>query len=350
MLKIRKYKLKKFTVNLSVFIVTLIILLILSEISLRIIENINEGSIIQFPNVIRPSKDQQLYFELVPNIKNQKFHETKISINSEGYRDKEYSIEKPDNTIRIVALGDSVGFGWGVNLEDVYTEVLEKELNKNLDKNYEVLNFAVPGFYTAQELRMLESKAIKYSPDIILVIYLFNDAEVKSFHEYDKLTFIYRQLNFFMKRMSYLHYSLSTVFAETRAKLNEREILGQPEKTYIDLLEAMFSENSEGWNLSKWSLIEIDKLAKGSDSELIVVIFPDIQDLKNYKYENIHKIILNFCKENNLNCMDLLESYKYYADTPMGTGPEKKDAHPDALGHKIMADGIYKNLIDDNLI
>ena len=66
---------------------TLIILLVTAEISLRVIENINEGSIIQFPNVIRPSKDQQIYFELVPNLKNQKLYGTAININSAGFRE-----------------------------------------------------------------------------------------------------------------------------------------------------------------------------------------------------------------------------------------------------------------------
>lgn len=338
-------------INLSVFIVTLIILLALAEVSLRIIENTNEGNIIQFPNVIRPSKDPQLYFELVPNLKNQKFYDTTIDINSEGFRDKEYSIEKPVNTVRIIALGDSVGFGWGVNLEDVYTEVLERKLNEYSDKNYEVLNFAVPGYYTAQQLRQLEVKTIKYSPDIILLIYLFNDAEVKSFHPYDRLTLLYRQFNFFLKRTSYLHYYLSTAFAETRAKFNEKEILDKSkEKTYTNLLETMFSESSEGWKLSQESLIKIDRLAEENNAKFILVLWPNIQDIKNYPYLEIHKTILDFCRENSIDCVDLLENYKPYADTPMGTGPEKKDGHPDALGHKIIANGIYEKLIKESLI
>ncbi len=330
---------------------TLIILLVTAEISLRVIENINEGSIIQFPNVIRPSKDQQIYFELVPNLKNQKLYGTAININSAGFRDKEYSIEKHPNTVRIVALGDSVGFGWGINLEDVYTEVLERKLNENFDKDYEVLNFAVPGYYTAQQLRQLEIEAIKYSPDIILVIYLFNDAEVKSFHKYDTLTFLYRQLNFFLKRNSHLHYYLSTEIAEARAKFNERKVLvASEEKNYTNLLEVMFLESSEGWKLSRESLIKIDAIAKKNNAKFIVVLWPDLQDLENYQHLDIHEIILSFCQENSLNCIDLLPNYLPYADISMGTGPEKKDSHPDALGHKIMAEAIYEKLIADKLV
>ena len=352
MLRIRKYKLKKFMINLSVLAVTILFLLILSEIGLRVVEYTNSGSIIKFPNAIRPSEDPEIYFELVPNLKNQRFYDTIININSDGLRDREYVIEKPANTFRIVAFGDSVGFGWGVNLEDIYTEVLERNLNENFkDKHYEVINFGVPGYYTAQELRMLEVKALKYSPDLVLVIYLFNDAEVKAFHKYDLLTFLYRKLNFFLKRESYLHYFLSTKFAETKARLNERKVLeNSAEKNYGALLGYQFSNDSIGWKLSKESLIKMDQISQGNNAKFLLVLWPDIQDLNNYQYEELHGIILNFCKETNLDCIDLLEDYKKYADIPMGTGPEKKDAHPDKLGHKIMADAIYKKIVEDNLI
>lgn len=352
MLRIRKYKLKKLMINLSIFLITTIIILLLSEMVLRFIEYTNQGSIIHFPNAIMPSEDPELYFELVPNLKNQRFYDTVININSDGLRDKEYNVEKPPNTIRIAAFGDSVGFGWGVNLEEIYTEVLERNLNENFkNKNYEVINFGVPGYYTTQELRMLELKALKYKPDIIILIYLFNDAEVKIFHKYDNLTFLYRKLNFFLKRKSYLHYFLSTKFAETRAKLNEKKFLeNSTEKNYGNLLGYQFSEDSIGWNMSKESLLKMNQLSKENNAKFILFLWPDVQDLKNYQYLELHEIILNFCKENNLSCVDLLEDYKKYANMPLGTGPEKKDAHPDKLGHEIMANAIYRKLVEDNLV
>ena len=57
-----------------------------------------------------------------------------VKINSKGLRDNEYPYEKPDDTYRILMLGDSFTFGYGVNIEDTMAKVLEENLNKKIFK------------------------------------------------------------------------------------------------------------------------------------------------------------------------------------------------------------------------
>jgi hypothetical protein len=97
-----------------------------------------------------------------------------IKINSDGFRDREYSIEKPNNTIRIIVLGDSVTFGWGINVSDT-ERMLNNDLNTTI--NFEVLNFGVPGFNTLEEIHLLEKKGLKYNPDVVIIGYVAGDAE-----------------------------------------------------------------------------------------------------------------------------------------------------------------------------
>ena len=67
-----------------------------------------------------------------------------IRINSLGWRDREISLEKKEDTFRIVALGDSITFGWGVELHETYVKQLETILKKqNSYKNYEVINISI---------------------------------------------------------------------------------------------------------------------------------------------------------------------------------------------------------------
>ena len=110
-----------------------------------------------------------------------KIKPTYVHINSEGFRDdKDYPIQKPNNTIRIVALGDSFTFGYGVNLTDTWPKQLERLLNENnQNKNlhYEVLNFGVTGYDSEQEVYFFKEKALKYNPDIIIIQFLYNDLE-----------------------------------------------------------------------------------------------------------------------------------------------------------------------------
>jgi hypothetical protein len=49
------------------------------------------------------------------------FRNKYIIYNSHGYRDKEYSYQKPNNIFRILVLGDSQTFGYGIRkLEDTW--------------------------------------------------------------------------------------------------------------------------------------------------------------------------------------------------------------------------------------
>ncbi len=54
-----------------------------------------------------------------------------VTINSYGLRGGEISTPKPPNTVRIVVVGDSITFGYGIPVESTYAKVLEKRLNNN---------------------------------------------------------------------------------------------------------------------------------------------------------------------------------------------------------------------------
>ena len=46
--------------------------------------------------------------------------------NAQGMRDGDYATEKPARTFRIALVGDSIGAGWGVNVEDRFESILER--------------------------------------------------------------------------------------------------------------------------------------------------------------------------------------------------------------------------------
>lgn len=104
-------------------------------------------------------------------------HAATYRINSAGMRDYKYPLIKKDRVFRIVCLSDSVTFGAGVELNQLYSKVLETLLNARSDGlRYEVLNLGVPGYNTAQEAVILREKALRYRPDLILVGFNLNAA------------------------------------------------------------------------------------------------------------------------------------------------------------------------------
>ncbi len=95
-----------------------------------------------------------------------------VSINSDGLRDREHTVAKPPDTVRVAVLGDSFTEALQVNQEEDFCSILEKELQKcdNLrGRQIEVINFGVAGFGTAQELLTLRHRVWKYNPDIVLL-------------------------------------------------------------------------------------------------------------------------------------------------------------------------------------
>jgi len=96
--------------------------------------------------------------------------DTEVRINSRGLRDRDYPHAKPEGVARIVVLGDSLVWGFGVQQEEVFTEVLER----NFD-SVEVINGGVSGFATDQELIWLEEEGFRYEPDLVVVVLTGND-------------------------------------------------------------------------------------------------------------------------------------------------------------------------------
>ncbi len=98
-------------------------------------------------------------------------------INSHGQRDREYSVVKPGNTYRILVIGDSFTEGYDVNSADVFTEILEVELNRrNRSQTFEVINAGTGGYSTDQEFLYFTSEGAQFQPDlVILMMYPAND-------------------------------------------------------------------------------------------------------------------------------------------------------------------------------
>lgn len=93
------------------------------------------------------------------------------SINSLGFRDPARVITKRAGVRRVLFLGDSVTWGWGVNDGERFCDLLDAELRPKL----EVIDAAVPGYGTDQELWTLEARGDALQPDLVVLVFILND-------------------------------------------------------------------------------------------------------------------------------------------------------------------------------
>ncbi len=104
--------------------------------------------------------------------------ESYVRINSDGLRDAEHLVAKPEETFRIAILGDSYCQAFQVSAEEAFWSVMGADL-KDCEalngKKVEVINFGVSGYGTAQELLTLREKVWQYSPDLVLLAVTTNN-------------------------------------------------------------------------------------------------------------------------------------------------------------------------------
>jgi lysophospholipase L1-like esterase len=101
-----------------------------------------------------------------------------VSVNARGFRDRERAPRKPDGVTRVLVLGGSAVFGYGVyDGESLFTRVLERRLADALGpgRPIEVLNAGVPGYDSTQETILLATKLLDYSPDLVVMFDGWND-------------------------------------------------------------------------------------------------------------------------------------------------------------------------------
>lgn len=112
-----------------------------------------------------------------------------ISINSEGFRDREISSRKPPSVFRIVCLGDSWTFGMNVSQDQAYPQRLSAALQQQFPRaTFEVLNRGVLGYSSYQGAQLLRNRILDLDPDVVVIGYAMNDSKVVGYRDKDLAT------------------------------------------------------------------------------------------------------------------------------------------------------------------
>ncbi len=131
--------------------------------------------------VVQVSSNKKIIYELVPNSK-YKFKNVLVETNEQGFRDKNYPVKKVKKTRRVIGLGDSIMFGWGVEEKKSYLTRLENKLNQEKDSfQYEIINTAVPGYNTVMEIETFQEKIDASQVDLVIINYVHNDLDLPNF-------------------------------------------------------------------------------------------------------------------------------------------------------------------------
>jgi len=117
-------------------------------------------------------KDEDFAYIHQPGLQDT-FQGVAVDINSEGLRCPEFH-EKAKGTKRLLVLGDSVVFGWGVEPDRIFPAVLQEMLRRQ-GSHWEVVVAGVGSWNTRTEFEWLKKRGLGYEPDMLLLYIDGND-------------------------------------------------------------------------------------------------------------------------------------------------------------------------------
>ena len=157
-------------INLSLLLLSTLLALILSEIALRLMG--------LDPLYVSPERDRFWKYDALlgwvhepgqAGIFETPQFRTAVRINEKGLRDRGHSYERQNDIERILVLGDSFAWGYGVEESERFSQLLEESLG------VEVINAGVSGYSTDQELLWYRNEGIKYETDLVILVLAGND-------------------------------------------------------------------------------------------------------------------------------------------------------------------------------
>ena len=262
------------------------------------------------------------------------FQGVDVVINSYGLRGPEFDEAKKKNKKRILIHGDSVVFGWGAPQKEIFSQKLQRNFDM-CSALVEIIPAGVGSWNTRTEYEYFRSEAIKFKPDIVVILITTNDLEPKLdgrtevskeqlLLEYNRMkietrvsgktwTWLVNKFHFF----KYIQYFFK------RNKIMRSRI--------------KVEENSPRWKDAKMALNSMIKLCYKKNIDFVVFLYTSNSAVKtntvlNQYNKHLKKIGIApfFLPEILFNSSALKVSFV--------------DGHPNTAGHRIIAREMFKVL------
>jgi lysophospholipase L1-like esterase len=286
--------------------------------------------------------------------------------NSLGLKNREVGT-KADDTFRIMFLGDSLIWTAETSTGELFTEIIEKNLNRRLtspQQKIEVINAGIPGYTTYQELEFLKIYGLDMEPDLVILGFVFNDVHYKYLHRptADKLLDIEADsfLHHFdtstfpgvMFARSYLAHEL---YSAARRIINKGDRLlhgsdGHRWYPFEFKNDVYLAWKKHGWRETDILITEMKQLLDEKEIAFMAIVFPIATQVdRTYRGADDPYLLLpqarigSILETNNIPYIDLT------ATLYDGGGKElfKDSLHLNASGNELIAEELTRYLIEN---
>lgn len=259
-------------------------------------------------------------------------------VNSQGYRDLERAIPRPEGVRRALCLGDSFTWGVGVLFDDTWPQRLERTLTREREETWEAVVLAEPGFNAAQLAARLEPEGLPYDPDVVVFAWVLNDAEDLDSAEARRATdWIEEERRTPSAPESLLDRSalVRLVRSRMRATRHNRE--------RIENFRSYYADDYPGWAAARQALRTMGGRCRARGIPFVVGVFPLFANPldEGYPFAAEHAKVVQAAAESGALVVDLLPRYQGLRwDLLVVDGP--RDEHPNEIAHRIAAQALAR--------
>ncbi len=271
--------------------------------------------------------DDELYYVHAPG-STANYRGFDVRINSLGMRGPEIGDAEFGET-RVLFLGDSVTFGWGVRQEDSFAETVQPRLSERLGGPVIALNSGVGSYNTENEWAFLNRYGAELAPDAVALVYVINDIYSTPEEPFDPLA------------------------GERVAEMAPPEVLTWLlGKSWTYRLVVHFGRHSQadvaartqladtpGWRESVDALRRINDWCRGRDIPFVVYLY---RTTPNPLSEMLWPALRDTGNEIGFPVIDVLPWFE--GQDLRAVTNSIVDSHPNAAGHAILADGIAETI------
>lgn len=256
-----------------------------------------------------------------------------VEINHHKLRDRNIGFERRNDVFRILMLGDSLIFGWGVPAEATISKRLEALLN-NYGIRAEVINAGVGNYNTSMEVAYLIAEGNLYNPDLILLGYFINDAERAPHYNASWLARNSAAYAYISARLDVLFrmFGIGT-YSHWKSHLARIYDPGDP---------------SSGWLETVAAFDRLSKIARGRSVPVVVVNLPELRQLQPYPFAVQEAKVRSLAQTKGFAYFDLQEAVSALEASSLWVAPD--DSHPNARADDLFAKAIFEFLKTENLV
>ncbi len=284
-----------------------------------------------------------LLWEIAPGVRQERG--ITVRINHLGLRGPEWGLEKPPGKRRIVAIGDSSVFGFGVKESETFTAQLDQRLGDEV----QVINAGIPGYSTYQAINLLQIRLLALAPDVIIVACLWSDNNFDSFVD---------------KELLAAYSSFGSRRARALRSLLERSTLFRLLDYELRVLRKLPHVRRVGWLIGRSETtgerrVPIDEYARNLEiiadlthdagAELLFLLLPNEEDIvptgaQGAAWDPYRLAMRDAARRHGAPLADLPAVFKASAL------PKEQlfldEMHPTARGHHLIADAVQAALTE----